>query len=333
MQLCRRIDHVETRSPPYVVVIVAVEIEIQPCAKLDDERLSLEIYNAVWPHNAITIDEVHSWKGSLRDHAEYLAHLDGRPAGSAVAAIQPARPKLAFALVTVLREHRRQGVGTALYRAVSEWAAQRTLEAIETFVEGDDPDSLGYARRRGFTETVREGRMVLELGNVDDVAIAPPEGVEIVTWAERPDLARGLYEVACESFPDIPGAEDDEMEPFEDWLAHEMQGSGDRPEATFVALSGDEVVGYAKFSLTAARPTIASHDMTGVKRAWRRRGIAGALKRAQIAWAKQAGYERLETANELRNEPIRRLNAALGYQPAPGRIYLRGPLAAASDGA
>ena len=67
--------------------------------------------------------------------------------------------------------------------------------------------------------------------------------------------------------------------------------------------------------------------MTGVKRSWRGRGIAGALKRAQITWAKEQGYERLATPNELRNEPIRRLNARLGYREAPGRVMMRGPLA------
>ena len=66
--------------------------------------------------------------------------------------------------------------------------------------------------------------------------------------------------------------------------------------------------------------------MTGVRRSWRGRGVARALKQAQIAWAKRAGYEVLETANEERNEPIRRLNADLGYQLAPGRIVLEGPL-------
>ena len=121
------------------------------------------------------------------------------------------------------------------------------------------------------------------------------------------------------------------MEPFEDWLAHQMQGSGDLPEATFLALAGSEVVGYSKFSLTAAQPTTANHDMTGVKRAWRGRGIAGALKRAQIAWAKEQGYERLATQNEIRNEPIRRLNERLGYQEAPGVIIVRGPLAERRD--
>ena len=66
--------------------------------------------------------------------------------------------------------------------------------------------------------------------------------------------------------------------------------------------------------------------MTGVKRAWRGRGIAGALKRAEIAWAIENGYTRLETHNEERNEPIRRLNERHGYRIAPGHIVVRGPI-------
>jgi GNAT superfamily N-acetyltransferase len=104
-----------------------------------------------------------------------------------------------------------------------------------------------------------------------------------------------------------------------------MQGAGDRPDATFVAVAGDEVVGYAKFSLTAAQPTTAHHDLSGVKRAWRGRGIARALKAAQINWALSNGYHELRTRNEQRNEPIRRLNEQLGYRPDVGRIYLTGP--------
>ena len=67
--------------------------------------------------------------------------------------------------------------------------------------------------------------------------------------------------------------------------------------------------------------------MTGVRRDRRGRGIAGALKRAQVAWAKREGFERLQTENERRNEPIRRLNARLGYREAPGEVVMRGPLA------
>jgi GNAT superfamily N-acetyltransferase len=169
---------------------------------------------------------------------------------------------------------------------------------------------------------------VLHLAGIAPLEVEPPGGVDIVTWAERPELTRGMYEVALEAEPDIPGSEDDVVEPFGDWLVHEMQGSGDRPEATFVALAGTEVVGYAKFSLTAAQPTIAHHDLSAVKRAWRGRGVARALKSAQINWALANGYTELHTRNEQRNEPIRRLNARLGYRPGIGRIYLAGPVCA-----
>jgi GNAT superfamily N-acetyltransferase len=87
------------------------------------------------------------------------------------------------------------------------------------------------------------------------------------------------------------------------------------------------VVGYAKFALTDAQPKTAHHDLTGVKRAWRGRGVARALKATQIAWAKANGYEELRTRNDERNAPIRKLNKEFGYRPAIGRIYLRGPLA------
>ena len=181
--------------------------------------------------------------------------------------------------------------------------------------------------RRGFVEERREKGVALDLTAIEPPPVEPPPGVEIVTWADRPELARGLFEVSVETSPDVPGYEDETHEPFEAWLAHEMQGPGDRPEATFVAVAGDEAVGYAKFSLSSAAPTRAYHDLTAVKRDWRRRGIARALKSAQIGWAKANGFELLRTTNDERNTPMRRLNEQLGYRPAIGRIFLRGPLA------
>jgi GNAT superfamily N-acetyltransferase len=168
--------------------------------------------------------------------------------------------------------------------------------------------------------------LALHLTAAEAPAVEPPEGIELVSWAERPDAAAGMYEVALEAYPDVPGEEDSEVAPFDEWLAMDMQAAGDRPEATFVALAGDEVVAYAKLSLSLARPWVAMHDMTGVKRAWRGRGIARALKAAEIAWAKEHGYERLETQNEERNEPIRRLNERYGYVVEPGSVTVRGPI-------
>jgi len=302
-------------------------LEIARCSNVEEKLLSLQAYNAVWPYEAVTLAEVHSFQASLLDYVDLLARADGELAGSGFAAITPHRPELVMALVTVVPSKRHRGVGSAFYDAISEWSLERGLDTIEAVVADDDPDSLAFAQRRSFVEDRREKGVALDLMTIEPPAVEPPPGVEIVTWAERPELARGMYEVALEASPDIPGGEHDQVEPFEDWLVHEMQGSGDLPEATFVAVAGDEVVGYAKFSLTAAQPRTAHHDLTGVKRAWRGRGVARALKTTQIAWAKANGYEELRTRNDERNAPIRRLNAQFGYRPAVGRIYLLGPLA------
>jgi GNAT superfamily N-acetyltransferase len=310
--------------------MTAEGVVIRRCSSDADEERTLGIYNAVWPWDAVSMVEVESPKSQMREYEDHLALLEGEVVGSAAVAIPPRRPDVGLALVTVLPEQRGRGAGTSLYLAVSRWLAERGVSRIDAPVPEDDLESIAFAERRGFVEAERNSRLILELNEFEPPPVDPPDGVEVVTWAERPDLALGIYAVACEAYPDVPGERDAAMEPFDDWLAHDMQGAGDKPEATFVALAGGEVVGYAKFSLSAAQPRTAHHDMTGVKRDWRGRGIAGALKRAQLAWAKREGYERLVTQNEVRNEAIRRLNERLGYRAAPGRVLMRGPIHAAS---
>jgi len=303
-------------------------LTVSPAANSAEEQASLNVYNAVWPTDAVTMAEAESFRRSQLDYVDFLVRLDGEPAGSGVGTVGPHRPDQVTAITTVLPAQRRRGVGTALYEAISAWAAERGLDTLVARVSDDDPESLAFALKRGFVQVTHDKGLALRLAEIEPPPIELPDGVEIASWAERPGIERGLYEVAVEGYPDIPGQEDDAIEPFEDWLEHEMRGSGDREDATLVALAGDEVIGYAKFSLTDAQPKTAHHDLTAVKRAWRGRGIAGALKAAQIRWAKEHRYEDLRARNEERNEPIRRLNARLGYRPAPGLIFLEGPLSA-----
>jgi len=299
-------------------------VEIRPCRTESELAVSTEVYNRVWPRAAFTVEETAAWRAGNDETLEALGELDGEVVGSAVAATGSPRPDRVFTLITVLPAARRHGVGTALYEAVSAWARERGLGTLDTFAREEDPVGVDYALRRGFVEQSREAGLELHLEGVEPPAVEPPEGVEIVTLAERPDLAKPLYEVALESFPDVPGAEDEEMRPLEHWVQHHLYAPG---HETWIAVAQDEPVGYAKLRISAARPGHAIHAMTGVKRAWRGRGIASALKRAQIAWAIEHRLDLLDTTNEVRNASMRRVNEKLGYTPAPGRIHLRGPLA------
>ncbi len=182
---------------------------------------------------------------------------------------------------------RGKGVGSALYRALAEWALERGCIELQTVVDEDDPESLRWAERHGFRETGRNTRLVLDLDGVTPPAIDPPAGITVAPWASLPGIEAGLYRVYCEAEPDIPGEGGNVLPSLEEWLADDMDGASDRRDAVFVALAGAEVVGYAKLSIPPEGSDTAFHDLAGVRREWRRRGIAGALKRAQIAWAKE----------------------------------------------
>lgn len=276
-----------------------------------------------------TVEDYADWRRQAREGTWFLASEDGRDVGAALGIGGWHEPAgVARGEVRVIPDARGRGTGSALLARLGEWAAGLGYAELLGEVREVDADSIAWARRRGYAEVGRNSKLVLELAGVEAPAVDPPEGIELVTWAERPDLARAMYAVACEAYPDIPGAEDEVMPSFEDWLSADMQGAGDRPEATWIALAGDEVVGYAKLVLSNARPGVVMHDITGVLRAWRGRGIAAALKRAEIAWAVETGATKLETSNEERNEPIRKLNQRHGYEPEPGHVTMRGPIAA-----
>jgi GNAT superfamily N-acetyltransferase len=276
---------------------------------------------------ADTVEGYVDWKRQARETIWLLATENRRDVGIAIGIGGWHSPDgVARGEVRVIPDARRRSIGSDLLSELAAWAIRLGYVEMVGPVKEVDGASLAWAERRGFVEVGRNSLLALDLTRIEAPVVEAPDGIEIVSWAQRPDVAAGMYEVACEAYPDIPGEEDAEMAPFVDWLSMDMQGAGDRPEATFVAIADDEVVAYAKLSLSRARPTVAMHDITGVRRAWRGRGIARALKAAEIAWAKENGYERLETQNEERNEPIRRLNERYGYVVTPGTVTVRGPI-------
>jgi GNAT superfamily N-acetyltransferase len=275
-----------------------------------------------------TVEDYVDWRRQAQETVWLLASGGDRDVGAGIGVggwHEP--PGVARGNVRVVGSERARGLGTALLARLGLWANDLGYGELIGEVRELDGESIAWTQRRGYVEVGRNSRLVLDLASVAAPDVDPPAGIAVTTWAERPDLIEDVYTVAREAYPDVPGEEDEVMPSFEQWLSMDMQGTGDRPEATFVALAGDEVAGYAKLSLSNARPGVAMHDMTGVRRSWRGRGIAGALKRAEIAWAKRNGFTRLETANEERNEPIRRLNQRHGYVPEPGHVVVRGPVA------
>ncbi len=147
-------------------------------------------------------------------------------------------------------------------------------------------------------------QQVLEVGASEPREI---DGVELVSLEEQPDLLEAAYPLAQEGYEDMPIEGLDIS--LETWL---LEG-GTLPEGSFAALAGGEIVGYAGLLRWADEPTKAEHGLTVVRRDWRRRGLASALKERQIEWAAANGVRRLVTYTQTGNESMQAVNARLGY--------------------
>jgi GNAT superfamily N-acetyltransferase len=147
-----------------------------------------------------------------------------------------------------------------------------------------------------------------------------PPGIEVVTVAERPSLLEEAYPLACEGYADfatdVPASVS-----LEDWLREEAT----LPGGSFAALAEGEMVGYSGL-MAHDNPGVAEDGLTVVRRDWRRRGLARALKRLELHWAAQNGVREVVTWTQRGNEGMRRLNELLGYEYRDVSLTMCAPL-------
>ena len=203
------------------------------------------------------------------------------------------------------------------FRAASAAARAIGKSGLEVWTTDRTPAVPAFLAARGYAEHRRY--VISEL----DVAAAVDAGEPrhaLVTLAERPDLEPALYELARVSYPDQPGRAGSRID--EAWFEWGLRAHA--PDAYFVALDGDRVLGYGYLE---QREGEWWNGFMAVARAARGTGVAGSIKRAQIRWAKEHGVAAIRTANELRLASMLELNRRLGYRRLYDEIVLRGPAA------
>jgi mycothiol synthase len=296
-------------------------ITVRPVENDADIDTFVEIRRRIQPDNPFP-REVLVEERQKADHLGLIAKLDGEPVGTGTTAKFGGAPDGEYAAVNirVVEEARRRGVGTVLDRRCSQHARELGKTRLFVFARYDDADSLGYFAVRGFEEIGRMQDVRLDLSTAV-VEQSTPAGIEVAVM--RAEHERGVYETALEADPDIPSATPIRTGTFEQWHERHLSGRVLR-DLSFVALDDGRIVGYA--ILGRHDDETAEHWMTGVSRRARGRGVALALKQAQIAAAKGAGWKSLRTLNDLGNAPMRRVNEKLGYERKFEWLHLGGPL-------
>jgi RimJ/RimL family protein N-acetyltransferase len=141
----------------------------------------------------------------------------------------------------------------------------------------------------------------------------PPSGVWITTAEALTQNPRPLYEADLDASRDEPGDVGMDAIDFADWRTTYWERPDLDRTLTTVAIC-DGVVAAFTFALTDCSDRYQS-GMTGVRRAYRGRGLAGAVKRSALHRAAEAGFTTALTSNDAGNEAMLAINRRLGYAP------------------
>ena len=251
------------------------------------------------------------------DRAVLVAEVDGEIVGAGIAGRSDVQGR-GFVAPRVHPDARRHGVGTALLRDLAEFVAGLGFDKAGATV--DDEGAKAFAERFGFEEIDREVEQVITLPA--DLPAAPlPDGIEIVSIAERPDLLEESYALAQEEgYADLAIAGNVVIE-LVDWLKDEAT----LPRGSFVALHEGRIVAYSGL-MKHDNSGVAEDGLTVVARDWRRRGLGIALKRLELEWAAANGITEVLTWTQRGNDGMRAVNERLGYEYRTVALKLLGPV-------
>jgi GNAT superfamily N-acetyltransferase len=229
--------------------------------------------------------------------------------------------------VTVRPEHRRRGIGRALYAAATAQrrSAGRTSACGELCVVDDD-GPLAFARAMGADSVHEEDHLMLELPLADDhlreLAATAASDYEIVTWQGRcpDDLIDAYAEMRTRMNQDVPTGELDHeavvMTP-ERIRAGEERLSTSYDIVVAVARRADGVMGgYSLVFLARGRDQVLQDD-TLVMPAHRghRLGLALKLATYAVVAAEHPDRATLHTWTDPENHAMYATNHAFGYRP------------------
>jgi GNAT superfamily N-acetyltransferase len=282
-----------------------------------DYELWAQIKTVVVPNEPTTAEQLRrldSEPGRLM----LLADVDGETVGCGVAGRSSFGGR-AFIAVRVVARARRRGVGTALAEALIDHARALDVTGVNAFVDAADEDGLRFVRRYGLEEVDYQLEQVRAVR--DEPPPDVPAGIVLVALdGRREELLRAAWPIAEAGYADMPTPQPMEV-PLAEWLRDEAT----LPDGSYVAFEDNEIVGYAGLMERAEAGT-AEHGFTVVRRDRRGRGIARALKQAEIHWASRNGIHTLVTWTQRGNESMQGLNRRLGYVDCDRAITFQGPL-------
>jgi len=300
----------------------------------DDYPAAVDIGNRSFPDYPDSLDEWRHWdehRNPAMAFQRFVAELGGRMVGYGGYNQEEGmyHPRKFHIEITVDPDHRNRGVGTALYDHVALALAPREPLVFWANAREDKAESLRFIAKRGFVETMRTWENHLRMADFTPEAFpgaverVEASGLALRTFADLraadADFWPKLYAMVDEVHHDVPSVDPATSVDYDQWLDRVRKNPSLMPDGYFIAVDGDRYVGLSTLFRSELEDFLYT-GLTGVRRAYRRRGIALALKLKALDYARSIDCPLVKTWNASTNTGMLAINAALGFRKQPAWI-------------
>ncbi len=300
-----------------------------------DYEAVARLHTAAYPDTPTTAAEVRDWVREQADRGLYSAWIlateqrTEEVVGGVWFHQRMVHPQKYFLRGYVHPDWAHRGIGRRLMEEAFELLHARGAQEVKSFARADQPRSVAFLQRAGFTEIGRdfESRLLvaacdltLFAGFVDQTRAL---GIELTTLADGlardPTCLRGVYQAHSALGFAIPGEDPDlpAPVPFEEYRAWQVEHPLVLKDAYFLAKRGDVFVGESAMKRSAVDGGVLHQELTAVVAEYRGRGVATALKVLTIQYAQRHGFREIRTFNSSRNAAMLAINTKLGFVRQP----------------
>jgi GNAT superfamily N-acetyltransferase len=323
--------NIETEKIAGVLAQRVLSLEIRGFEESDYPRLA-EIYETIFPERSRTVEEWRFYDDSLDKTKYYFKRYAciNSATGVAVGFGEMWHPPWMFHPRKfwldgwVDPKHQGQGAGSAIYERLNDDFEKQDAIATWMGIRENMATSITFAENRGFREKMRGWESTVDPYQVitsefQKYAVeAKQAGIEFSTLEQEirkdPECYGKLYELVQTAFRDVPIADTPTDTPYDQWLAFEMKNPNLVPQAYMIAKHGNDYVGTSVVWQMKKEPRSLYQGLTGVRREYRGKGIAVALKLKVLDFARKNGFDNIRTFNASTNEGMLSINMKLGFK-------------------
>ncbi|HFC11617.1 MAG TPA: GNAT family N-acetyltransferase [Anaerolineae bacterium] len=322
----------------------------------DEHYAAIErIANTIYPEYPETMADMQR-RDRKREAKYHFQRFVGRESGSQrIIAYGEARhdsyshhPQKFWVEVYLLPEQQGQGFGRKFYAHILDHLAPFNPTILEAGTRSDKVRAMRFLEDRGYELKTREYSSMLDLNRFDSAEFASyttrcrAAGIEIIDLVELKrrypsQWTRIVYDITTAVIKDIPWHDTFTPLPFDVWC-NKYETQPNRIDGAFLlAMDGAVAVGVTMLFKSDATQDSLFTGTTGIRRAYRRKGIAIALKCQSLDYAKHnfrnaaGNAPNVMTENE-ENNPMYTINQRLGFIRQPDWMAYRKEMGAGSKG-